>query len=69
VKAIASRLARLELAVGAHSITAVFDGSTDFNTSTSEAVSLTVNTAKTATKLTSTPNPSNGGQSVTNRRL
>jgi len=53
------------LAVGAHSITAVYGGGTDFKTSTSAAVNLTVNTARTTTKLTSIPNPSNSGQAVT----
>jgi hypothetical protein len=53
------------LAVGTHPITAVYAGNADFNTSTSAAVNLVVDKAKTTATLTSTPNPSNSGQSVT----
>jgi Bacterial Ig-like domain (group 3) len=53
------------LAVGTHPITAVYAGNADFNTSSSAAVNLVVDKAKTTATLTSTPNPSNSGQSVT----
>ena len=52
------------LATGTNSITAVYEGDTNFTTSTSTAVSQVVNLASTTT-LTSTPNPSVYGQSVT----
>jgi len=52
-------------AVGAHSITAVYGGGTDFSPSMSTAVAHTVNKAKTTTTVTSTPNPSTSGQAVT----
>jgi len=54
-----------KLAVGAHSITAAYGGGADFYASTSKAVALTVNKAKTTTILTSSPNPSVSGQAVT----
>jgi large repetitive protein len=53
------------LTVGTQSITAVYDGSTSFATSTSNAVSQVVNQASTTLTLTSSPNPSNAGQVVT----
>ncbi len=53
------------LAVGSHSITAVYGGNTNFLTSTSAALSQTVNQASTTTTLTSSANPSVSGQSVT----
>jgi len=49
---------------GSHSLTAVYGGSPDFQTSTSAAVTQVVN-AETATTLTATPNPSRFGQAVT----
>ncbi len=49
------------LAVATHSITAVYSGNTNFITSTSSALSQTVNKATTTTTLTS----STGGQSIT----
>ena len=52
------------LAVGSHSITAVYNGSPNFQTSTSPAVTQVVN-SPTTTSLTSTPNPSVKGQTVT----
>jgi hypothetical protein len=52
------------LAVATHSITAVYSGDTNFTTSTSSAVSQVVLQASTTT-LTSSPNPSVYGQSVT----
>jgi hypothetical protein len=51
--------------VGMHSFTAVYPGSTDFSSSPSAAVNLTVNQAPTTTTLTSTANPSSSGQAVT----
>jgi len=55
------------LAVGTHSLTAVYSGSLEFAPSTSAAVTQTVNLASTSTSLTSTPNPSTVGQAVTLR--
>ena len=48
-----------------HSITAVYGSDTNFNTSTSAAITQTVSPASTTTALTSSPNPSVFGQSVT----
>ncbi len=53
------------LAVGTHSITAVYNGNTSFTTSTSAALSQVVNKATTTTALVSSQNPSTVGQSVT----
>ena len=53
------------LGVGTHSITAVYNGSTSFTTSTSPALSQVVNKAGTTTTLTSSLNPSTVGTSVT----
>jgi hypothetical protein len=53
------------LAVRQHSITAVYNGSPNFTTSTSAPVIQTVNKATTTTTLTSTPNPSTAGSAVT----
>ena len=61
----AATLSVSKLAVGTHSITAIYNGSIDFAAGTSPAVDLTVKMAKTTTKLTSTPNPSTSGQAVT----
>jgi hypothetical protein len=53
------------LTIGAHSITALYAGSTGFAASTSAALSETVNKAATSIAITSaTPNPSFSGQSV-----
>ena len=52
------------LAVGSHTITAVYNGDGNFNTSTSSAVTNTVATAGTTTSLGSGPNPSVFGQTV-----
>jgi len=54
-----------ELAVGTHSITAVYAGATDFSTSKSAAISQVVDADKTTTTLASSLNPSTQGQSVT----
>ena len=53
------------LTVGAHSITADYTGSVDYNTSVSAVLTQTVNKAATATTMTSSPNPSTLGQTVT----
>jgi hypothetical protein len=53
------------LTVGAHSITADYAGSVDYNTSVSSALAQTVNKTATATTMTSSPNPSTLGQTVT----
>lgn len=53
------------LAVGARSITAVYNGSASFNTSTSPALTQTVNSDTTTTTVTSSLNPSVHNQSVT----
>lgn len=53
------------LAVGTHSITAVYGGSTSFTSSTSGVASQVVNQATTTTALVSSLNPSTHGQSVT----
>ena len=53
------------LPVGTHTITAVYGGSTDFNTSTSAALTEVVKQATTITTLASSLNPSNSGQAVT----
>jgi len=53
------------LTPGAHSITVVYAGSANFNTSTSAVLAQTVNKAASSTKLTSSPNPSTLGHTVT----
>jgi alpha-tubulin suppressor-like RCC1 family protein len=53
------------LTVGSHSVTAVYAGTTDFETSTSSALSQVVNQGSTTTTLASSSNPSASGQSVT----
>jgi hypothetical protein len=53
------------LAAGSHSLSAVYGGSANFAASTSAAVTQTVNLANTTTSLSSTPNPSTVGQTVT----
>jgi len=52
------------LTVGAHSVTGVYSGDANFNTSTG-ALTQTVNKANTTTTVTSSMNPSTFGQSVT----
>ena len=54
-----------KLAVGTEPITAVYNGSTSFTTSTSSALSQAVNQANTTTTLVSSLNPSNYKQAVT----
>ncbi len=53
------------LAVGTHSITAVYGGDTNFNGSGSSVLSQVVNRASTSTAFTSSPNPSIVNQQVT----
>jgi hypothetical protein len=53
------------LAVGTGSITAVYNGSTSFAGSTSNAINQEVTQASSTTTLVSSQNPSNAGQSVT----
>ena len=53
------------LALGSHNITAVYSGSADANTSTSNTVVQVVGTDATTLALTATPNPANSGQTVT----
>jgi autotransporter-associated beta strand protein len=53
------------LLIGSNSLTAVYAGDTDFTTSTSSAVSQTVNQDGTTTSLTPSVNPSVFGESVT----
>jgi hypothetical protein len=53
------------LNAGTHSITAIYGGDSNYNGSTSSALSQRVNKATTATSLTSAPNPSSFNQSVT----
>ena len=52
------------LSAGTHSITATYNGDSNYNGSISAALSQTVNKAGTSTNLTSSLNPSNSGQSV-----
>jgi phospholipase C len=54
-----------QLAVGTATITAVYNGSSSFLTSTSPVVNQVVNAANTTTALASSLNPSTYGQSVT----
>jgi len=53
------------LAVGSHSITAVYGGDSNYNGSTSSALSQTVNKANSTTTVASSKNPSTFGSSVT----
>jgi hypothetical protein len=53
------------LTAGSHSITASYGGDSNYNTSTSSALTQTVNKANTTTTLTSSLNPSNYQTSVT----
>ena len=50
---------------GSHTISAVYSGDANFNTSTSPNLTQTVNKGNTATAVTSSANPSVSGQSVT----
>jgi len=53
------------LSAGTHSITAVFDGTSNYLSSSSGVLAQTVNQASTSTALTSNANPSTYGQTVT----
>jgi hypothetical protein len=53
------------LSVGTHPITAVYEATTDFATSTSNTVSQVVNPANTQTTLVSSANPATAGSTVT----
>src|SRR3989441_982531 len=53
------------LVVGSHSLTAAFNGNATFAASTSAVRTQTVNAGNSSTSLTSTPNPSTVGQTVT----
>ncbi|QIY66078.2 Ig-like domain repeat protein [Streptomyces sp. RPA4-2] len=53
------------LTVGSHPLTATYNGSANYNTSTSLIDTQTVNKANTSTALTASPNPSGSGQAVT----
>jgi sugar lactone lactonase YvrE len=53
------------LPVGTDSLTATYQGDTNYTSSTSGAIQQTVNKASTTTSLTNSPNPSNFGASVT----
>ncbi|MDB5330308.1 MAG: hypothetical protein JWP03_1459 [Phycisphaerales bacterium] len=53
------------LALSSHSITAVYNGDTNFITSTSPALTQTISTASTAVALATSANPSTSGQLVT----
>ena len=58
-------LTTANLAVGEHSITALYVGNQNFDPGTSPVLTQTVNKASTATSVTSSANPSVFGQSVT----
>lgn len=58
-------LTNSKLAVGEHSITAMYVGNSNFDPSTSPTLTQTVDKASTATSVTSSANPSVFGQSVT----
>jgi hypothetical protein len=59
-------LTTFSLSIGTHpTITAQYAGTANYNGSTSNSYSHTVNKANTTTSVTSTPNPSGYGQSVT----
>ena len=53
------------LAAGAHSITAVYNGDSNFGVSTSNAIAQAINQDPTTTSVTSTANPAVFGQAVT----
>lgn len=53
------------LTVGSHNITAEYNGSTDYDTSTSSALTETIDKVATTTKVASSVNPSTYGEEVT----
>jgi unsaturated chondroitin disaccharide hydrolase len=60
-----TKIATSKLTVGTHSITAVYNGSTNFTGSTSPTLTFAVSKANTATTLVSSLNPSTHGSAVT----
>ena len=60
-----TKIATSKLTVGTHSITAFYNGSTNFTVSTSPALTFVVSRANTATTLVSSLNPSTHGAAVT----
>lgn len=58
-------LATSTLGFGVHSITAEYGGDASFSSSTSPALTQSVNTEASTTTLTAAPNPSDAGQGVT----
>lgn len=60
-----TKIATSKLAVGTHSITAVYNGNGNFTGSTSPALSFVVSKANTTTTLVSSLNPSTHGTAVT----
>lgn len=60
-----AKLAISTLSGGSHSITAQYSGDASFASSTSTAITETVNPAATSTTVTSVTNPANFGQAVT----
>jgi hypothetical protein len=53
------------LTIGSHNITAEYNGSTDYDTSTSSALTETIDKVATTTKVASSVNPSTFGEEVT----
>jgi hypothetical protein len=53
------------LSAGSHSIIAIYEGDQNFTASTSSTIQQNVYQASTTTAISSSPNPSNSGQSVT----
>jgi unsaturated chondroitin disaccharide hydrolase len=60
-----AKISTLKLAVGTHSITAIYAGSTNFAGSTSSVLNFVVSKAPTSTAVTSSLNPATHGSSVT----
>jgi hypothetical protein len=60
-----AQLSTSSLAGGSHSITATYSGNANYSGSTSPALTQTVNQASTTISVSSSPNPSTYGQSVT----
>lgn len=65
VNGVASTTPNSALTIGTHTITAVYSGDGNFTTSTSTALTETVEGAQTTTTLTSSANPSVTGQAIT----
>ena len=65
VNGVATSNAVSSLAVGGHSVVAVYGGDARFATSTSSTFTQTVNQAGTTTAVTSSANPTSAGQPVT----